>query len=110
MQGPSQISSIGAVSGNLRPRACVLFSLAADNANGADRYLQLFNSTSAPTTGDVPLESVRVPTAATIVLDSTYFTQSGLALSSGLSFAFSTTRDTYTAATAADHCLRVRVS
>lgn len=110
MPGPNRFSNLGAdATKNVRVGPTVVKSLACHNENAAERYLQLHNTATTPTAGDVPVFSFLVPTLAMIVIGSDFFTDQGLLICTqtgipvGCAFAFSTTKDTYTAATAADH-------
>lgn len=105
--GPNRFVSIGVVVGVVRAGSTRCFSFCGDNANAADRYLQLHNLAAVPTGGEAPAEAFRAPTGSTIIVGTDYFTEPGKNFPLGLMFAWSTTRDTYTAATAADHCLRL---
>lgn len=91
-----------------------VFSVYVSNANAAVRYFQLHNKTSAPAGADVPVLSVAIPpTAGTViaplVLDVDYFGQGGHYLSSGVSWAISTTYATFTdSATANEHVVALK--
>lgn len=103
MQSPNRYSNVGVdITAVVRPGVATVYSLTCSNANAASRFLQLHNLTTAPTAGLVPAESFLVPAGATIIVGTDYFTNNGLNFSVGLAFAFSTTRDTYTAGVAAD--------
>lgn len=101
---PSQFSNLGAnATLNIKASAGNVFSLSCHNENAADRWVQLHNTATVPTTGvTVPIYSFLVPTNAQIVVGSDFFTNDGVNFSTGIAFAFSTTKDVYTAATAAD--------
>lgn len=80
-----------------------VYSATCHNANASSRYLQLFDRATVPvTTTTVPDESFLVPTGAQIIVGSDYFTENGKSYASGIAWAFSTTRDVYTAGSAAD--------
>lgn len=104
--GPNRFTNIGSVTAAVRAGSTRIFSLSADNANAADRYLQLHNLAAVPTGAEVPVQSFRCPANSTIIVGTDYFTNNGTNFPLGLMFAFSTTRDTYTAATGSDHCFR----
>lgn len=83
-----------------------LFSLNGHNNNAATRYLQIHNTTTALAGGEVPfIPSFVVPTGSQIILGPTDLAgmQGGLYCSTGITWGWSTTKNTYTAATAGDH-------
>jgi hypothetical protein len=101
-------ANLAAVSGNAKATPGNLCSLSAANLNAALRYIQVFNKTVAPVLNDVPVfEWPLAPAAGTtpsvVVLGADLFTAGGMAFSTGISWGVSTTKGTYTAATAADH-------
>lgn len=88
---------------NVKPTGGNVFSLICHNANAAARYVQLHNTATVPvTTAGVPIYSFYVPAGAQIGIGSDIFTNAGVNFATGIAFAFSTTRDVYTAATASD--------
>lgn len=90
-----------------------LFSVYCSNINAAVRYLQIHNKATAPAGTDVPVSSFLIPAGtatapATIVLDASYFGTNGKYLSTGVSWAISTTNATFTdSATASEHNLEI---
>lgn len=91
----------------VKASAGAVLSLRAINTNAAARYLQIHNTSSAPAGGATALRSFVIPAGtaanpAVLMLDRGYFADQ-VFCPTGISFAFSTTRDTYTAATAGDH-------
>lgn len=102
-------ASLAAVSGTAKASSGHLRGLCAVNRNAAVRYLQLFDSASAPNTGAVPIFQFPVPTALSttavgMLVLSDIFGPDGWAFSNGITWGFSSaTNGTYTAATAADH-------
>lgn len=87
----------------IRTGAGRVYSATCHNSNAAARYLQLFDLAVVPTTTvTVPTETFLVPSGAQIIIGSDYFTTFGLPYTTGLAWAFSTTRDVYTAGSAAD--------
>ena len=106
-----QMPSTAVVAANIKADPGTVLSLRATNVNAAARYLQIHNTTAAPTAGAVPLRTYVIPAGtatnpAILHLARDYFS-SQLYCGVGITFAFSTTRATYTAATAADHELDV---
>lgn len=78
-------------------------SVTCHNANAATRYVQLFDLAVVPTTtATVPTFCFLVPAGAQIIVGTDFFTNDGYKFIVGLTWAFSTTRDVYTAATASD--------
>jgi hypothetical protein len=85
-----------------------LLAVNATNQNAAVRYLQVFNSATAPATGAIPVYAFVLPagTAAApsiVNLTKEFFGAGGASFAAGIAFGVSTTLGTYTAATAADH-------
>lgn len=107
---PSIDTSFGtAVSHNSKNGAAQLISFVATNINAAVRYLQLFNGATATGT---PLHSWPMPagssTAPTIFsLGKEDFGENGEPYGTALTWGFSTTLATYTAATASDHTINL---
>lgn len=110
MFGPKLTTQLGVVSGAIKAGPGSVYSLIATNENAATRYFQLHNLAAAPTNPAVPVITVPVPTASSIVLGNDFFSKHGLQFSIGIAFGWSTTRDTYTAATASDHVLEIRTT
>lgn len=101
---PSRFTNIGAnTTLNVKAGAGNVFSLSCDNTNAAARFLQLHNTATTPAGGAAPLYSFRVPASSQIIVGNDYFTNEGVNFSTGIAFAVSTARDTYVAATAAEH-------
>lgn len=99
---PSYGQSLAAVSGVLKTSSGRLQSLKATNRNGAARYLQLFNSSSAPAANASALDEFYVAPTSMIIIGTDFFSLAGVLFSTGIAWGFSTTSGTYTAATAAD--------
>lgn len=86
-----------------------VFSASCTNLNALGRYLQIHNTAAALTGGEAPQLSKLVPgNGAQLILGSEWFTAFGEGYSTGITFAFSTTENTYTAATAADQSTEIR--
>lgn len=89
--------NVKASAGNVRSLVCM-------NANAAVRYVQLHNTATTPAGGAAPVFSFIMPaTSGMVVIGADFFGDNGANFATGIAFAVSTTRDTYTAATAADH-------
>lgn len=100
---PSQFLNVGAnATLNVKSSSGKVFSLYCHNSNAATRYLQLHNTATVPAGGDVPVKTFVVFSTGQTVIGTDFFTNAGLAFSTGIAFAFSTTRDTYTAGSAGD--------
>lgn len=80
----------------------MVYSLNVHNNNSAQRYVQLFNATTTPAPGAVPLFSFLIPASGVLLMDALFFGQDGFYFSSGIVIACSTTESTYTAGTATD--------
>lgn len=105
----STFSDLGAnATRNVKATPGSVFSLTCYNANAADRYLQLHNTATTPSGGAAPALVFLVPAGGQIVIGSDYFTDVGMGFTTGIAFAFSTTRNTYTAATAAEQTTFIR--
>lgn len=107
-------SSFGtATKANAKASAGQMLFAAASNANASVRYFQIHNKASNPAGTDVPLFSIPVSAGTTnapgqVILDNDFFTQNGFALSTGVSWAISTTVATFTdSATASDHVINI---
>ena len=107
--GATTYRVLGTLPGNAKASPGSVLSVSCTNLNAATRYLQIFNSTGAPS--GTPLESYPVyGNGGVLILDSAYFGASGLPLSTGITFGFSTTALTYTAGTGTDCILVSRYS
>lgn len=111
---PGNYSNAGTVTkANVKATTGNVLAARATNANASPRYLQLHNSSSAPTAGaTAQLYFLMPPGSATspgiLMLTSEYFAPSEY-FSSGISWAVSTTATTFTdAATASDHLIQFR--
>lgn len=106
--GFNAIADLGvSIAANVVAVPTMLKSISATNANAALRYLQVFNLTAAPTSGSsVPIFSWVLP-AGSATVPSFYgkeFDGAGKYMSTGLSWAISTTKAVYTnGATASEH-------
>lgn len=99
----SRFTNIGAdATKNVKASSGNVFSWSCSNANAATRYMQLHNTATIPADQAVPVYSFPVYTLGTTIIGTDFFTTAGVNLATGIAFAFSTTRDTYTAGTAAD--------
>lgn len=114
---PSLATDFGTVTkANAKASAGTVRSVAASNANASVRYLQLHNKATAPAATDVPLYSIVLPAGSAsqptlIVLGDDFFTAAGKAFGTGIGWAISTTRATFTdAATASDHAIHLHYS
>ena len=84
-----------------------VFAAVAFSANASARYLMLFNGPLAPVAGQLPFVQVLIGAAANSqqALGPEVFGTDGLRFPLGIAWGVSTTRGSYTAATAADHDL-----
>lgn len=99
----SVFTNIGAnVTLNVKASAGNVFAVCCNNANAATRYLQLHNTATTPAGAAVPVYSFPVFSGGSTILGTDFFGTAGVNLSTGIAFAFSTTRDTYTAGSAGD--------
>jgi hypothetical protein len=87
---------------NVKPGPGRIMALTCHNANAAARYLQVHNTITVPSAAAVPALVFLVPAGSQIIVGTDFFGTSGVEFSTGVAFAFSTTRDTYTAGTNTD--------
>lgn len=102
-------ASYSANAGVGKPSAGNLFSVMGTNINAAVRYLQLFNKATTPVNTDVPVVGCSFPLApdnGLVILGEDFFSTLGEYFTIGIAWAFSTTKDTLTLATAGDHAVR----
>lgn len=78
-------------------------SLYCRSRSGAIAYLQLFITATVPAGGAVPDFSFMIPIGGSIMIGNDFFGLGGAWGSLGWAFGFSSTENTYTAGTAADH-------
>jgi hypothetical protein len=103
----TNFGSGGTVAANIKNSSAQLYSFTCRNANTSLRYMQLFNKSTTPLNGDTPFLVIDVPGSSQTVIGTDLCTQLGLTLGTGLGWAVSTTRNTLTTATAADHDVHV---
>lgn len=100
---PTRFANLGAnATLNVKATSGNVFSLYCHNANAASRYIQLHNTATTPADQDVPLYSFLVPTLGQTIIGEDFFSTAGANFSTGIAFAFSTTKATYTAGTNTD--------
>lgn len=105
---PSVFSDFGAnVTANVKASQANLYSVICYNANILPRYLQLHNTATTPSPAAVPKYTFLVPPGGQIGIGVDIFTDKGVNFPAGIAFAFSTTRNTYSAAAAADQTTHV---
>ncbi|BAY23703.1 hypothetical protein NIES2100_34950 [Calothrix sp. NIES-2100] len=106
--GISVYSAIGTSAGaNIKNSAGTLYNITCTNLNGSIRYLQLFDSTSAPS--GTPIRSYPVyGSGGFLVLGQDLLGGAGVSFTTGITFGFSTTALTYTAGSASDAIINVR--
>lgn len=106
----STVSAVAVTGGGKR-----LFSWSAINGDASPRYFQVFDSTTAPTSGAVPAGQWMLPpvsgsTPGEVMAGTDVLTGSGWAVTNGIAWGISTTRGSYTAATASEHDVTVTVT
>jgi hypothetical protein len=79
-----------------------VLGLCCYNANGADRFIQLFNKTTGASAAEVPYMSFVVKAGQQALIGKDFFGENGIHFTLGVTFGFSTTRNTYTAGAAGD--------
>lgn len=88
--------------GVIKSAAGRVLSVYCENENTAKRYLLLLNQTTTPVNGQVPVRAYGIPPNGAIVLDVVYFGVNGLSFATGIAWAFSSTKNTVTLATASE--------
>lgn len=100
----TQFKNLGAnATLNIKPTAGNIHSLYCRSRDAAISYLQLFATTTVPAGGAVPDFSFMIPIGTMIIVGNDFFGINGFYSSIGWAFAFSSTENTYTAGTAANH-------
>lgn len=100
---PTRFANLGAnATLNVKASTGNVFSLYCNNENAAEQFIQLHNTATVPAGAAVPLYSFRIPAAGDVLIGTDFFTNEGANFSTGIAFAFSTTKDTYTAGTAGE--------
>lgn len=88
-----------------------LYAAYASNANAVARYFQIFDKSTEPAVGDVPISQFTLqPNGGDQGFGEDMFTASGIGFRRGFSWGISATRAIYTPATAADHDVWVLLS
>lgn len=85
-----------------------VFSFVATNLNASTRYIQLFNQTTVPVTGNVPLLVYPVFGSNLLIIDTAIWGLAGVVFGTGISWGFSTTPLTYTAGVSSDVIFEIR--
>lgn len=91
---------------NVKASAGTLISFSCYNTNAAARFIQIWDSATTAGSGTLKISKL-VPANSETVIGADYLSAAGLACSSGIAFGYSTTRDTYTAATAGEQSTEV---
>lgn len=100
---PTRFANLGAnATLNVKASSGNVFSLYCYNDNAALRFIQLHNTATVPADQAVPLYSFPVNPSNFSLIDEAFFSAAGANFSTGIAFAFSTTRNTYTAGTNTD--------
>jgi hypothetical protein len=106
VNSPTLFTNFGtAVTGNIKAAQGTIYGCSAVNLNGAVRYLQFFNTTS--TTTPVYYQILIPQSGGQVIFGSEALSVNGLNFSIGITYGFSTTSGTYTAATAAQHTIQL---
>ena len=93
--GSNASAVVKAAAGNVYFIGCI-------NTNSSARYFQLHNVASALSGNEVPYLTFFVPGAGACAFGQNEFTLNGIHMSTGITFAFSTAKDTYVAGTAGE--------
>lgn len=100
----STINLGAANAATIKASAGAVYALKVTNKNASIRYFQIVNKATTPTNSDSALivDVIAIPPVSIVIVDSSYFGSIGLACSTGVSWAFSSTDTTITLATASD--------
>lgn len=112
MSSPNNYQNLGAANAAVISSVAQtkVLSVCAHNENASDRWLLLLNQTTTPVNNDVPVEAFILPGGGTLqsIVGTDYFTLDGTEFSVGLAWAFSSTKDVVTLATASDQSVRIK--
>lgn len=101
--GPNHYSNLGgAAAAVIKPAPAFVYSITCHNENAADRWFMLFNQKTTPQAGDIPKIQFLVGAGQQIGRGTDVFREEGVRFDVGLSWGFSTTKDTFTAGTATE--------
>ncbi len=103
---PSVSTSFGTdITKNAKATAGILKSFSVSSINAAIRYFQIYNTTgtTTPVLLSFPISAGSATVASRIDIGEDVLGENGLHLSTGITWGISTTKDSYVAATAADH-------
>ena len=90
------------VTASVKASAGCIKSVYCHNTNASARYIQIHNTSTTPSNGNVPLFSFLVPSGGATLIGDDFFGEQGYYCSNGIAFGFSTTETTYTAGSAGD--------
>jgi len=93
---------------NVKASAGNVFAIECHNSNASTRFLQIHNTATTPAGAAVPLWEVAIPATSVVIIGTEFFGTGGLAFSTGIAFAFSTTKNSYTAGAAGDQTTFIR--
>lgn len=97
-QGQASVAAI------IKASPGIVCSFTAIDQNAADRYFQLFDQTAALAGGEIPILQWKIPGGGgEIIVGTDFFTDDCIGFDHGIVLGISTTRVSYTAATAGDH-------
>lgn len=85
-----------------------VYSFVATSFNTNTRYIQLFDKSTPPTNGDVPLVVYPVFGSNLLIIDTAIWGLAGISFSTGISWGYSTTPLTYTAGVGSDVIFEIR--
>ncbi len=106
---PLSFTDFGAnITLNISSVTANVLSFACHNSNPGSRFFQLHNTATVPSVSAVPAETFLIPAGSQVVIGTEYFTNSGVNFSNGVAFAFSTTKNTFTAGLAADQTTKIK--
>lgn len=100
--------SLGATNqGVLKNSVGKVYKLYCRNKATSTRYFQIHNKATAPVDAEIPILTFPIAADSALLIDSTFFGASGFDCSTGIAWAFSSTENTLTLATAANQISQV---
>lgn len=98
-----------ATTANAKNTAGILKGFYVTSINAALRYFQIFNTTGAttPVLFSFPISAGSATVATQLTIGESVFGANGYYCSTGITWGLSTTRDSYVAGTATDHCVNL---
>lgn len=103
-----QVRLANSAGDNIKATPGNVFSFVATNLNTNTRYIQLFDRSTSPTLGTVPLVVYPVFGSNLLIIDTQIWGLAGIGFGTGISWGYSTTPLTYTAGSGSDVIFEIR--